>query len=44
MVRLSDRLKGLSSSLTLDIASRANALKQKGIDIINHTGAQRGDR
>ena len=40
MVRLSDRLKGLSSSTTLDITSRANALKKKGVDIVNFAAGE----
>ena len=40
MVRLSDRLEGLSSSLTLDILARANTLKKKGIDIVNFAAGE----
>jgi len=40
MVKLSDRLEGLSSSVTLDITSRANTLKKKGVDIINFAAGE----
>lgn len=40
MGRLSDRLEGLSSSVTLDITSRANALKKKGVDIVNFAAGE----
>jgi len=40
MLRLSDRLQGLSSSLTLDITARCLALKKKGIDIVNFAAGE----
>ncbi|MBI4436982.1 MAG: pyridoxal phosphate-dependent aminotransferase [Candidatus Omnitrophica bacterium] len=40
MLRLSDRLEGLSSSLTLDMTARANALKKKGIEIVNFAAGE----
>lgn len=40
MIKLSERVEGLSSSLTLDITSRANALKKQGADIINFAAGE----
>lgn len=39
-VTISDRLKGLSSSSTLEITSRANALKKKGVDLVNFAAGE----
>ncbi len=35
MVKLSERLKGIASSSTLEMTARANALKKQGISVIN---------
>jgi len=40
MMKLSDRLQGLSSSVTLEMTARANALKKQGVNVINFAAGE----